>query len=268
MRWYRRLGALFVCGLLAVSAAGPSAMAQTQSALQTIQQRGTVKVGWAVWFPYAYRDPKTNELAGASIDLIENLGKELGVKVEWVEDSVATLVAGLQSNKFDMTFPLTITMPRALAVTFSKPFLESGVGLMVRKDDLAKYESWQDLDKPGLKITTTLGSNVDVFATKAFHEAELLRVKDAPASLTQVLTGRAHAWANTYDAFEKIKAERPDLAVVPGQPFGFSRTAFVVRQGDYVFRDWLNYFIEDQVQSGTLAKILAKHNLDQSFLID
>jgi polar amino acid transport system substrate-binding protein len=263
----RRLISLILFALAFAATLTPPASAQTSS-LDAIQKRGTVRVGWAVWFPYIYRDPKTNEITGVSVDLAQSLAKELGVKLVLEEDNWNTLIAGLQSNKYDLTIPIAVTLPRAKAATFTTSILKSGVGLMVPKRDAAKYKSWKDFDKPDMRITTTLGSNVDLFATRAFKQAQILRVKGGPESLMQVMTGKAQAWANTMDAFVKIKAEQPDLVVVPGSEFGFSQVAFSVRAGDFHFRDWLNYFIVDQKDSGALLKTIEKYGLDKTYLAD
>jgi ABC-type amino acid transport substrate-binding protein len=235
--------------------------AQSGSTLGGITKRGAIRVGWGVFYPYMYRDPKTNELTGFAVDYVTELGRDMNVKVEWVEDSWATIIAGLQAAKFDTTLPIGITLPRALAVTYSKPVARQPLGLMVLKKEVGKYKTWQDLDKADRKITTTLGANVDLIATRKFRQAQILRVKAGPDSIQQVLTGRADAWANSYEAFALVGKEHPDLAVVPGPAFGATPIAFPVRQGDFVFRDWLNHWIDETKESGTLARLIQKHGL-------
>ncbi|MCE2482048.1 MAG: amino acid ABC transporter substrate-binding protein [Alphaproteobacteria bacterium] len=247
--------------VLATTAPVNPASAQTDSALNEIVKRGKLRIGWAVWFPYAYRDSDTKELSGFSIDLGNELGKVLGVEVEWVEDSWATLIAGLQARKFDMNLPMGITLKRAVAVTYTAPFIQYNEGLMVPKTEAGKYNHWRELDVGGMRITATLGSTTDGFLTKALVNAELIRAKDGATSVAQVLTGRADAWANGYGAFEKILMERDDLVVVPGPVMAAVPVAFVVRQGDYHFREWINYFIRDEVQTGALDRLAEKHGL-------
>lgn len=258
-----RAGLAALALLVGAGAAAPPAAAQgTPSALAEIQKRGAVKVGWAVVFPYMYRDPKTQQLAGFAVDFATDMAAEMKVKVEFVEDSWATLIAGLQSNKYDVTIAgVAATLPRALAVTFTKPVAKQPLGLMMLAKDAGQFKSWADLDKPGKKITTALGSNVDMFATRRFKQAELIRVKAGPDSIAQVLTGKADAWANSLEAFGLVQKEHPELAVVPGPTFGASPITMAIRQGDFIFRDWLNLYIDEQKATGTLPKLLEKHGL-------
>ena len=261
-RFLMTLAAMFAAiAVLATTAPVNPADAQTASALNEIKKNGKLRIGWAVWFPYAYRDSKTRELSGFSIDLGNELGKALGVEVEWVEDSWATLIAGLQAGKFELNLPMGITLKRAVAVTYTSPFIQYNEGLMVPKKDAGKYKHWRELDVEDMKITATLGSTTDGFLTKALVNAELIRAKDGATSVAQLLTGRADAWANGYGAFKKFLEERDDLVVVPGPVMAAVPVAFVVRQGDYHFREWINYFIRGELQTGALDRLLKKHGL-------
>ncbi len=267
-RLSRWIGSVVGIALFAIAAVAMPAAAQTASGLDDVKKRGTLKVGWAVWFPYAYVDPNTKKVTGFSVDLMGELASAMEVKVEFVEDSWATLIAGLQANKFDLTIPMGITLKRALAVTYSRPFMQFQEGLMVLKKDADKYKHWRELDKAGMKITTTLGATPDIFLTKALTGAELVRAKDGATSLNQLLTGRANAWANSYEAFAKILKDRDDVAVVPGAPMGSVPVAFTVRQGDYHLRDWINYFIEEESKTGALLRTMKKHGMDETYLVD
>ena len=152
-RFLMTLVAMFAAiAVLATTAPVSPASAQTQSALSDIKKNGKLKIGWAVWFPYAYRDSKTKEITGLSIDLGNEMGKALGVEVEWVEDSWATLVAGLQAGKLHLNLPMGITLPRAIAVTYAAPFIQYNEGLMVPKKYAGKYKHWRELDVKGMKI--------------------------------------------------------------------------------------------------------------------
>ena len=53
------------------------AKAQQPSTLQEIKGRQELRVGWAVIYPYIYRDPKTNELTGFAVDFMNDMGEAL-----------------------------------------------------------------------------------------------------------------------------------------------------------------------------------------------
>jgi ABC-type amino acid transport substrate-binding protein len=255
-------GMLFV-GVIGLALAPAPAGAQT-SAMDHIQKDKVLRVGWAVWHPYVYRDPKTNQLVGVSYDLVEELGKSMGVKIEWVEDNWSTLPAGVEARKFDMTNLMAITPPRAQVVAFSVPVTHHGVSLIAPKDKVAKTKGWQDWDKPNIKIAVTLGANSDMFITEKFKHAQIVRLKTVPENVLALMSGRVDAHASTIDALKTIQSEHPNLAVVPGS-FGGSDVAFALPKGDKALAAAVNKFVVEAKRSGLVQKLLDKYGLDASF---
>lgn len=251
------------------TAAGPAGAQQQPSALDAIQKRGSIRVGWAVVYPSMYRDPKQqNALVGTSAEIVQELAASMGVKLELVEDNWSTLIAGLQSNKFDITIPsLAITLPRALAVTYSKPVTQSPVVLMVKKDVAEKYKSWQEMDKPDVRITLTLGSDADMFVTRQMKNAQIIRVRAAPDSIAQMLTGRADAQVISTASFPTISAEHKDFVLLAGPPIGYSKISIAMKGGEYRLREWIDYFIDEIQSTGLLLTILKKYGLDEKSLV-
>jgi cyclohexadienyl dehydratase len=263
-----RLLALTACGV-APAFGTDFARAQVESTLESVKKSKTLRVGWATYFPYMFLDPKTRELSGITVDLFQDLATALGgVKVVYVEDSWATLIAGFQANKYDMMMPLVHTPQRAEVVGFSLPITKIALGLAVLKKDVSKYSSWRDLDKPGMRISTTLGSSVQTTITPIVKQAEVLLVKSGNESVAQLISGRADAWANTYDAFKFMQKEQPDLAVVPGPTMGYDRVALAYRKGDNETKAWLDNFVKAERSNGNLLRIIAKYGLDNSYLAD
>ena len=258
--------ALVVLGVVAV--AGPSLVPAQTSALDQVTKRGTLRVGWANWYPYMYPDPEKRQLSGVTVDVFNEMAKEMNVKVEFVEDSWATLVAGLQADKFDVTMPLAVTPARAQVVTYTKPITKINVGLVTLAKNVSQYPDWHALDKPGKKIVTTLGSSIVVVVQNNVKQAELLQVKANPESISHVLTGRADAWATALDSYRFIKKERPELAVVPGPPMGSQQVAFAVRQGEAPLQGWIDKFVAAQKQNGNLLRMIKQHGFEEIDLAD
>ncbi len=260
--------ALLVLGLVLSTAPVKPAVA-AESALDVIQRTKTLRVGWAVVHPYIYRDPKSNELTGFSIDLMHDMAGALGegVKVQFIEDSWATLAAGLQANKFDIVPLLAVTLTRALAVGFSDPYTKHGLTLLAPREAVARTKSWKDFDRPGMKIGVTLGSNTDWYLTRAIKQAEIVRLKSVPENILAVTSGRVHAYASTTDSLRAIKKEHPQLELTAGQ-FGSSVTAFAVRRGDQEWLNWVNIFVSEMKRTGRIKELLDKYGMDHSFAAD
>lgn len=227
------------------------------------------RVGWAVWFPYMFVDPATQKMSGITVDIFEALASELDKEVVFIEDSWATIVAGLQAGRYDVTMPLAQTPARIEAAAFTSNVMNIMYGLAVLKDNEDRYGDWRDLDKPGVTVTTTLGASVHTAVEKKLTGgAELILVKSSSESIAQLLTGRADAWANTYDAFIHVTKEHPSIVKVPGDPIGVEGLAFAVAKGNDETIRQINDYMKKIKESGQLVEILEKYGLDESFLAD
>src|SRR5581483_7723781 len=87
------------------------------SVLAKCRKEGVLRVGYAQTGPWFYKDAKTGELNGVYKDVVENLAKEIQVKVEWKEVSFANATIALRKGDFDLFgSSLTYLVSRALAV--------------------------------------------------------------------------------------------------------------------------------------------------------
>jgi polar amino acid transport system substrate-binding protein len=260
----RRTFLTLATGAAAALASGPAAFAQRPSALDRIEKDKVLRVGWAVWHPYVFRDPKTNQIQGVSYDMLQDLARALNARLEWVEDSWATLPAGVQAAKFEITNLMAITPPRAQVVDFSEPVTKHGLSLLAPKEEVAKTKSWEEWDRAGLKIAVTLGANSDMFVTQKFKKAEIVRLKTVPENVLALVSGRVHAHASTIDALKTIQREHQQMAIVPGS-FGSSDVAFALPQGDAALSRRVNEFVQQAKKSGRIKQLLDKYGLDASF---
>ncbi len=253
----------------AMAAARPHPLyaAGRPSAFDRIEKDKLLRVGWAVWHPYVFRDPKNNQVEGVSYELVQDMAKAFNAKVEWIEDSWGTLPAGIQAGKFEITNLMAITPPRAQVVDFSEPVTKHGLSLLAPKDEVAKTKSWEDWDKPGVKIAVTLGANSDMFVTEKFKKADIIRLKTVPENVLALVSGRVQAHASTIDALKTIQREHPQMAIVPGS-FGASEVAFALPQGDTTLAARVNGFVREAKKSGRVKQLLEKYGLDASFAAD
>ena len=125
------LGAALGFGL-ALSLSGA---ALADDALAKVKAAGVLKVGTETEFaPFDYIDAGAH--VGLNVDLFEEIGKEMGVKVEWVTLPWDGVLPGLEAGKFDyVAGPATITKARSEHYRFSPPIAEATIALMKRKGD-------------------------------------------------------------------------------------------------------------------------------------
>ena len=88
--------------------------------------------------PMIYKE--NGKLVGAEVDFAEALGAELGRPIKLVEVSWEDQIPDLTDGRTDIIMSsMSITQPRSLRVSFSKPYLSVGQTVLVRREDANKY---------------------------------------------------------------------------------------------------------------------------------
>jgi polar amino acid transport system substrate-binding protein len=106
--------------------------------------------------PIQFKD-QSGTPQGLIVDLMNEAAKEMGVEIEWVDLPWDSLIPSLTSGKIDMVAAnMSVTLKRWTTIRFSKPYMLTGVAVMVKKN--SGITDWRDLMKPPRKLGTTMGS--------------------------------------------------------------------------------------------------------------
>lgn len=76
---------------------------QAANRLEAIKAAGVIKVGTSADYPpFEYVDANGNKI-GFDIELMEEIARRMGVKLEWVDMPFDSLIAGVQEGKIDIS---------------------------------------------------------------------------------------------------------------------------------------------------------------------
>jgi len=146
--------------LASIAAIALTASAATAAAdlLDTVKQRGTLRVGCeGTYPPFNFRDAR-GELTGYDVDIANAIAQKMGVKAQFFTVEFSGLLAGLQAGKFDVIVnQIAATDKRREVFDFSDPYVMSAAQLIVRADDTRPWRSLDDLK--GKKVGVGQGSN-------------------------------------------------------------------------------------------------------------
>ena len=114
---------------------GATLSAHAADTLAAVKAAGTMKVGTETAFaPFDFID--AGEHAGLNVDLFAEIGKELGVKIEWVALPWDGVFPALEAGKFDMVAgPATITKTRMERYRFTPPIAEATIAILKKAGD-------------------------------------------------------------------------------------------------------------------------------------
>ena len=221
-----------------------------------IANKGTIVVGTeGTYAPFTFRNDK-GELTGYDVDVMNEVGKRLGVKVEYKETQWDAIFAGLNSNRFDLIAnQVGVNDERKAKYEFSQPYTYSRPVVVTRVDDasITKFE-----DIKGKKTAQSLTSNygkmaekygADITGVEGLAQAiELLKQKRIDLTLNDELAILDYLKTKG-DAGLKIALRGDDVETM----------AFVFNKGNDKAIAEINKQLDAMHQDGTFAKISTKY---------
>ncbi len=246
--------------LAAACVAIPMAVQAETSRLDAILTRGTLKVGTTGDYkPFSALDKASGQFTGFDIDLAENLGKALGVKVEYVQTSWPTMSKDFDAGNFDVAMGgVSVTLERAKKGYFSLPYMREGKTPIARCADKDKFQSLSDIDKPEVRVIVNPGGTNEKFARANLKAAHIDVHNDNTTVFDEIVKGNADVMMT--DASETLYQQKlhPELCSIhPAHPFDFAEKAIWL-QRDEDLQQFVNQWLHMIEENGTYEQISKK----------
>tara|TARA_B110000238_G_scaffold156967_1_gene169920 strand:+ start:515 stop:1282 length:768 start_codon:yes stop_codon:yes gene_type:complete len=233
-----------------------------ESRLNQILSSGELRVGTTGdWNPMSMKDPATNKYKGFDVDVMNELAKDIGVKVTFIPTEWKTIVSGITSNKYDVSTSVTKTAQRALVAGFSTSYYKYGTVPLVLKKNLKKFPTWDSLNNKNVTIATTLGTSQEAKAKEFFPKSNLKSVESPARDFQEVLAGRADGHITSSTEANKLVITYPELAIVKDGSKNPAVLAMMIDQSDQVWLNYINHWVEIKKSSGFFDSLLEKYKL-------
>jgi polar amino acid transport system substrate-binding protein len=220
--------------------AGRPAGAEEKSRLDVVLERGKlIVVTLTTVPPFAFNDDK-GQLVGFDIDIARLIATALFKdpnKIEFVSVSAEGRWPAIESGRADMGVGGTTTYPdRAIRVAFTRPFVDSGISVLVAKKSGIK--SVKDLDQDKFTVANLNNPQMADRAKRFFPRAKVLTFDTPSAQFLAVKSGRANALQIDTGAAEYWAAQNKDeMEVLPGLLGASQNNGIFLKPGD--FKWWL-----------------------------
>lgn len=228
---------------------------------QAIKKRGVITVGMAVDPPFVLQRAN-GDWYSFNPQLVEDLGKYMGIKVKFVATGAATMVAGLQSGKYDILgSSVSATPERKKAIDFTKPYAYGGTSWIVQSS--SPYHTTKDLNNSSATIAynsnTFQGEITDRLMPKA-HDRALTNASYADL-ISELSSGHSNAISVPSFLALAITRKVSGTRAVPPGTAGVDPTpvAWGVRKSDTKLRDYLNKFIAKAHRDGTIDRLMKQY---------
>jgi polar amino acid transport system substrate-binding protein len=215
------------------------ATAQEKSRLDEVLARGKVIVGVSSEAPpFGFVNEK-GELDGFDIDIAKLIAKATfgdPTKIELFRQGFAARWPNVQNGTVDFGIQVTtIYADRAQRVAFTRPYIDSGIVVVVKKDSPIKAIA--DLNAPGNTVAHLTAPVQEERGKRLYPRAQFVTFDSTAAQFNAVKLGRATAAQLDAPVAWWYAKDNPDIRVLEEWLTDITNNAIFLRQGD--FRWWL-----------------------------
>jgi ABC-type amino acid transport substrate-binding protein len=234
------------------------------SVLAKCRKEGVLRVGYAQTGPWFYKDAKTGELNGVYKDVVEQLAKEIQVKVEWKEVTFQNATIALRKGDFDLFgSSLTYLVSRALAVDFVGPYYSRGTLLLCHKDNADKFKTAADANKADVTFSVTSGASEEPRIPLLFPAKPKVITTTGQISLgaEPVRAKKADIWLSGDVDVILLAKRNADWAHVidPGNPLDRRPNTLAIRYGDPEWKSFMDFYGRYLTVNGEVERLLKYH---------
>jgi polar amino acid transport system substrate-binding protein len=210
--------------------------------------------------PWSYKDADLN-YAGYEYMIAKKLADDHGLTLEIVETNGANRIPLLITNRVDLVVAaMSITDERKKVIDFSLPY--GGTVTAVSGPPDVAVASVDDL--VGKSIGVARGTVMDTQLTAiAPAGTDIVRFEDESTTLTSVLSGQLDLVAQSTSLNHTIMERDPSIVLEPKIVLGESVHGMGVRKGDDALRKWINAWIIENTENGTIPAYFKQvHGID------
>lgn len=226
--------------------------------LSAIQDKGAIVIATeGVWAPWTFHD-EADQLVGFDVEIAALIAEKIGVKAEFVEVDWDGIFLGIDAKRYDIAANgVEITEERALKYDFSKPYGYIRTALVVRGDNKANINSFEDL--AGVKTANSIGSTYQDLAES--YGASCVSVDTLDETISMVLDGRVDATLNAEVSIYDYMAAHPEADIkIVALTEEASMVAIPVRKGENEsLLAAIDQAIDELTADGSLSAISIKY---------
>jgi polar amino acid transport system substrate-binding protein len=232
--------------------------------LEAIKQAGTLKVGTSADYPPFESVDASGNKVGFDVDLMTEVAKRLGVKLEWVDMPFDSLIAAVQEGKIDASISaFNYSEERDQKIDFSDPYYTSEdaftvadgfAGTVANPQDVAKY-------KVGVQTGTTQDSWLTdtLVADGALPESNLFRYDRVDQAMLDLKNGRIEVMMSDYIPAQAIATQLGGLNIVYHGVLSSGPMNIVVPDKDIELQKAINEIIKQLQDEGFIDKLAVKY---------
>jgi len=257
---------LLVTGLPACSRASVGSRSTGPTAYERVIQSKTLRVAYISYPPSFVKDANTGVYSGIMNDVLQEVAKNLGLTVEYVEETAwGSMLEEVRTGRVDLVCTgLWPTSRRGILADFTEPVYFSPVKAYVKAGNTAFDGNLSAVNARSVKIATIDGEMTSIIAAADYPQATaeahpqttdiaqmLLEVANGKAAVTFVEPAVAHGFMQRNPG---AVAEVRGVAAVRVFP-----NVMMVAKGETNLLSMLNTALGEAANTGIIDRIVARY---------
>jgi ABC-type amino acid transport substrate-binding protein len=242
---------------------------EKESAYDRVIRTGTIKCGYGISPPVLVKDPNSGVVSGLDYDIWQEIGKELGLKIEFAEEAGwGNFIEGLKTGRYDAFCSELWPDPgRVKFLSLTQPVLYSFLNTYVRTDDHRFDGDLEKINTPEIIIPAIEGDVSVAMAQSRFPSAKILALPQANTvsdMFMAVLSKKADVIFVDQAMFLSLdENNKGALRKLEGVPASFVFASyFGVNSGEIQLRDMINVAIRTMIDDGRMERLARKYSQD------
>jgi polar amino acid transport system substrate-binding protein len=202
--------------------------------------------------PLIYKQGR--DTIGLEVDLANDLGRELGRPVRFVELRWDDQITALTQKKTDIIMSgMSVTKLRSMRIAFTDSYLEVGQLALVRRSDLERFYNRAAILLCSERVGVEKGTTGDLLVQQAFINAKRAVYSSSQAAVKDLINARIDmAIHDAPVVWWEASVHESDGIAVANVPLTTEYLAWGVREDDPAFLKAVNGILARWVQEGKL----------------
>ena len=260
MKRFLLLCSLVLVGSLVLGACGGGASTH----LDAIKKAGVIKVGTSADYPpFEFVDASGNK-TGFDVDLMTEIAKRLGVKLEWVDMPFDSLIAAVQQGKMDASISaFNYTAERDKTIDFTAPYYTSEDAFSVADTFTGTVAKPEDV--AAFKVGVQTGTTQDTWLTDTLvtpgkmPEANLFHYDRVDQASLDLKNGRIDILMSDYVPAQALAKQSGGMKIVYHGVLSSGPMNIVIPQDDKALAQAVNDIIKQLQTEGFIDQLAVKY---------
>jgi len=225
--------------------------------VEEVEVKKLVMATEATFEPYEFYDG--DKIVGIDVEIAEAIAKEIGYEIKIVEADFDTLVSGVQSGKYDISFAgMTVTEERLEKINFTDTYAKGVQAIIV--NDGSPITCVDDLYADGANYVVGVqgGTTGEIYSLDDFGEDHVSSYKKTTDAASALLTNKIDCIILDNEPAKAIVEKNPSLKILETKYSEEDYAAAIAKENTELL-DLVNNALAKLKADGTIDSIVNKY---------